>query len=775
MFSWWTAGGEADGLNAMYDIYKKTYPNVDVVNATVAGGAGTNAKAVLATRLTGGDPPDSFQLHAGLEVESYAPDKYLQTLDALYASAGLDKAFPKDLLTLLKYQDHYWGVPVNIHRANVLWYNKKVFADNNLQPPKTWDEFFKTADTLKAKNIVPLVIGTKEGWEAGHTFETILIASLGADGYRGLWTGKTQWTDPKVTEALNTFSKMMTYANTDHSALTWDAAAQYLVDGKGAMHIMGDWTDGWFTSKKFTGYGWAPVPGTTGVFDALSDSFAAAKGAKNQENLTNWLKLAGSKAGQEAFNPKKGSICARTDCDPKLFNEYLQSAMKDWSSNAIVPSVAHGAAAVEKWATVYKDILNSFATKRDVATAQKSLQQTCVDQKTCKELSGKLEMFSWWTAGGEADGLNAMYALYKAANPKVEIINATVAGGAGTNAKAVLATRLTGGDHPDSFQLHAGLEVESYAPDKYLQTLDALYASEGLDKAFPKDLLTLLKYQDHYWGVPVNIHRANVLWYNKKIFADNNLRPPETWGEFFRVADTLQAKKIVPLVIGTKEGWEAGHTFETILIASLGADGYRGLWTGKTQWTDAKVTDALNTFKKMMTYANTDYSALTWDAAAQYLVDGKGAMHIMGDWTDGWFTSKKFTGYGWAPVPGTTGVFDALSDSFAAPKGAKNKDNLNAWLALAGSKAGQEAFNPKKGSICARTDCDPKLFNEYLQSAMKDWSSNAIVPSVAHGAAAVEKWATVYKDILNSFATKGDVATAQKSLQQVCVDNKVCK
>ena len=63
-------------------------------------------------------------------------------------------------------------MPVNIHRANVLWYNKKVFADNNLMPPKTWDEFFKVADALKAKGIVPFVIGTKEGWEAGHTFET---------------------------------------------------------------------------------------------------------------------------------------------------------------------------------------------------------------------------------------------------------------------------------------------------------------------------------------------------------------------------------------------------------------------------------------------------------------------------------------------------------------------------------------------------------------------------------------------------------------------------
>jgi len=67
-FSWWTAGGEADGLNAMFEIFKEKYPEVEIVNATVAGGAGSNAKAVLATRMQAGDPPDSFQVHAGHEL-----------------------------------------------------------------------------------------------------------------------------------------------------------------------------------------------------------------------------------------------------------------------------------------------------------------------------------------------------------------------------------------------------------------------------------------------------------------------------------------------------------------------------------------------------------------------------------------------------------------------------------------------------------------------------------------------------------------------------------
>jgi glucose/mannose transport system substrate-binding protein len=102
------------------------------------------------------------------------------------------------------------------------------------------------------------------------------------------------------------------------------------------------------------------------------------------ENARDWLKVAGSKAGQEAFNPKKGSICARTDCDPNLFNAYLQSAMKDWTADAIVPSMHHGAAAIESWVTDYDTAMQLFVASGDVAGTQAALQQACVDAGTCK-------------------------------------------------------------------------------------------------------------------------------------------------------------------------------------------------------------------------------------------------------------------------------------------------------------------------------------------------------------------------------------------------------
>jgi len=139
------------------------------------------------------------------------------------------------------------------------------------------------------------------------------------------------------------------------------------------------------------------------------------------------------------------------------------------------------------------------------------------------------------------------------------------------------------------------------------------------------------------------------------------------------------------------------------------------------------------------------------------------------------YKQKKFTDYGWANSPGTKGIYDALSDTFALPKGAKNRDNSIAWLKLAGSQIGQDTFNPLKGSIPARIDAGKADYDAYLKSAIADWQKDTIVPSVVHGAAAKDGWAQTYQDTINSFVTSLDVAKTQKAFGQGCVDAGVCK
>lgn len=381
IFSWWTAGGEAEGLQELFNIFSKANPGVEIINATVAGGAGAQAKAVLKTRMLGGDPPDTFQVHAGHElIDTWVKTGFMEPITFLYKQEGWDKAMPEGILDIVSYNGELWSVPVNIHRANVLWYNKAIFDKYGLKPPTTFEEFFQVADVLKSHGVIPFALGTKDGWEAAHAFETVLIGKLGAEGYKGLWTGETKWSDPRVTDALETFAKMLTYVNPDHSARTWDEACALIAEGKAAMNIMGDWAVGYFYAKNFKDFGWTLAPGNAGIFDALSDSFGLPKGAKNRDTVIAFLKVLGSKEGQVAFNLKKGSIPARTDVDKSLFPEYQRSAMDDWLKHEIVPSVMHGAAASEGWVTEFKDVISLFVARPDVKVTQKALINIAISQ-----------------------------------------------------------------------------------------------------------------------------------------------------------------------------------------------------------------------------------------------------------------------------------------------------------------------------------------------------------------------------------------------------------
>jgi len=386
VFSWWTGGGEAAGLEAMIKVFNAEYPNVEFINAAVAGGAGTNARAVLATRLQAGDPPDSWQGHAGQElIGTYVAGNQIQPLNALYEEEGWLSVMPQTLIPLISDGGNIYSVPVNIHRANVLWYNPAVLSANGVSVPTTVDEWFAAMDTLQAAGVTPLALG--EQWTKMHLMETVLLGTLGPDKYNGLWTGATDWGSAEVTTALENFQKTMTYANSDSASLSWQDAAQLVVNGDAAFNVMGDWAEGYFRElgkAPMADYGWAPVPGSVGVFQFLSDSFVLAVGAPDEEGAMAWLKIAGSKAGQEAFNPVKGSICARTDCDPALFGEYLQSAMDDWASNTVVGSLTHGVVANDSWKSEIDTALGLFVQDGDLATFQSALVAACSASGPCK-------------------------------------------------------------------------------------------------------------------------------------------------------------------------------------------------------------------------------------------------------------------------------------------------------------------------------------------------------------------------------------------------------
>ncbi len=330
---------------------------------------------------------------------------------------------------------------------------------------------------------------------------------------------------------------------------------------------------------------------------------------------------------------------------------------------------------------------------------------------------------------------------------------------------------------PNSWQGHAGQElIGTYVAGAQIEPLNDLYDEEGWLDVMPETLIPLISAEGNIYSVPVNIHRANVLWYNPAVLSDNGVAVPTTVDEWIAAMATLQDAGVLPLALG--EQWTKMHLMETVLLGSLGADKYNGLWTGTTDWGGADVTAALNKFETILTYTNSDSASLSWQDASQLVVNGDAAFNVMGDWAEGYFRELgkvPNTDYGWAPVPGSVGVFQFLSDSFVLAVNAPDPDAATAWLKVAGSKAGQEAFNPVKGSICARTDCDKALFGVYLQSAMEDWSNNVVVGSLTHGVVANDFWKSEIDTALGLYIQDGGIANFQGALVAACVASGPCK
>jgi glucose/mannose transport system substrate-binding protein len=373
VFTWWADGGEKKGLDGLVSQFKTDCSQYNFVNGAVAGGAGANAKQVLASRLQQGQPPSTFQAHAGAELTDYINAGQVEDLSSEYKEWGLNDAFPKGLIDSLTVGGKIYSVPANIHRANVIWTNKTVLSGAGITDvPKTLPEFFTALEALKAKGVAtPLALG--KDWTQQMLFEAVLISDLGPDKFTGLWNGKTDWAGADVTTGINDYKKLLTYTNKDRDTFDWTDAEKLLIDGKAGFQLMGDWEAADLDAKGFKDYGYAAFPGNGTAYQWLADSFVLPKNGKNADGTKCWLKTVGSAAGQKAFNTLKGSIPARTDATAGDYPAYQQTAIAEWKTDTAVPSCPHGSACSQGWQGAVGSAQGKFSSDGDVAALQKAL------------------------------------------------------------------------------------------------------------------------------------------------------------------------------------------------------------------------------------------------------------------------------------------------------------------------------------------------------------------------------------------------------------------
>jgi glucose/mannose transport system substrate-binding protein len=391
--------------------------------------------------------------------------------------------------------------------------------------------------------------------------------------------------------------------------------------------------------------------------------------------------------------------------------------------------------------------------------------------------TGEIEVFSWWTSGSEDAALQAIISGAKAANPGLEVINAAVAGGSGTNAKQVLATRLAGGDAPEIWQTHPGGELGGYVDQEVLTDMTALYKSEGWDKVVPKDLVESMTYNKKTYSVLTGVHRANTMWISsaaqKK--AGVSLSGSLTWPKFKAAALKMKAKGIDPICLGDKDIWTAAQLLEALIVAEEGAAGWTALLDGSKKWTSAGVKKAVANFNEAMTWTNKDHKALDWTGAVAALAKGTCGVNIMGDWAYGELLvkQKKVDGKDFTYATfGDANTFVTVGDSFVIGKTAKNQAGAIAFAKAIMDPKVQLAFNKLKGSAPVRSDVSTKTLGKYQQGAAKVLANGKKVPSLVHGQALVAAAVgAAYQEAVTLLQANKDIAKFSKAMDAAIADN----
>lgn len=387
VYTWWTSGGESAALQSLLTTYETQYPSVTVIPTAVAGGAGYVFKSVIKPLVLAGEAPDAFQVHAGYEMYPYVSGSYLASINSTWSSQGWNTVFPSVIASEVQWSGNYYAVPLDIHRANVIWYNEPILKANNINASTltTWSAFFAACQQLSQNTTLtsspgwsaPIALGDTDQWETTMILEE-MMAGQGIQSYQSFINGNiTSPSDTHLQSAITELAQYLNYTNANHASLTWDQAAALVINGQCAFNLMGDWENGEFkvASKTYgVDYGTFAAPGTANMYGLVIDCFEHPEGVKDPTNSLNWLEVVGSAAGEMAFNPDKGSIPPRTDVLNNAtavaqFGAYQQAAIADYklittegTANGyyLFPSFVHGSAMPQSVLTPFNTAVNVF-------------------------------------------------------------------------------------------------------------------------------------------------------------------------------------------------------------------------------------------------------------------------------------------------------------------------------------------------------------------------------------------------------------------------------
>lgn len=258
--------------------------NVDVtINLEMP--SSDTAQQLLQARLSSGDAPDIFTLHAIANIPDYYEAGYLADLsDAEFVDTVYDS-----VLESVTYDDKVVALPLESLAWGYL-YNKDIFEQYNLTPPSTLSEMEAVVATLNANDETPFVLAFQESWIPQLMMALALggmINSEAPDFMDNMNAGTGSYGD--IDEVFDIIDLIMANG-TDRAFETGSAAGSAdFANGAAAMWVQGPWmAESILDVNPDINFGVAPLPvtdnpDTTMINLSTSTSLAVSPDSENKD------------------------------------------------------------------------------------------------------------------------------------------------------------------------------------------------------------------------------------------------------------------------------------------------------------------------------------------------------------------------------------------------------------------------------------------------------------------------------------------------------------
>ena len=206
----------------------------------------------LSASFVRSSPPDLGCLNYNLEMARFMERGALSDLSDLPEAA----AVREDVLDLTNWYPGYPGrtsvIPYSVTSASVI-YNRRIFADNGLAVPTTWDELIQVCEALLAAGITPIYGTFRDPWTiAQGLFDYTVGGMVDVRGfYKAMHeTGENVGPDSEVSfqktmlEPVTRMVQLTKYINPDAASRGYGDGNTAMAQGQAAMYFQGPWAFG---------------------------------------------------------------------------------------------------------------------------------------------------------------------------------------------------------------------------------------------------------------------------------------------------------------------------------------------------------------------------------------------------------------------------------------------------------------------------------------------------------------------------------------------------